>query len=726
MKMGSAMFSNLVEGASNKTEPGLRAILFAQAKLRILLAVPVVMGELFLFLVAPHMIAGWPLALIGIYCAYILAAYLLARYLVTMPARYLLVSTAMLDPLAISAWLMVTGNEYGSLLVGFYLFTILGFGFRTGRPLMHLCQITTIASFVLVYFVAPYWQRHPVVWISLLVPLIVVPMYAGELIKTLREARDHAERESKAKSELLAKVSHELRTPLTGIISAAELLASESNGEAVAKRTDTILALSNELLEEINDLLDEAKYGANALELTVAPVDLNDQLALLRNAMEAMAAKKGLVFRAEMDPAIEDRVQSDAHRLGRVLLNLAGNAVKFTDRGSVRLGIELLEAKPVEYRLRFSVADTGIGIPKAFQSRLFEPFSQVDQGASRRYGGTGLGLSLSKQIVELMGGELRFESVAGQGSRFWFDLTLRRSTPQPAIVGEPSVVGVVEPLRRKRILVAEDNETNLLLLQELLEMDGHEVTTCPSGMAALELLVEREFDLLLLDYNLGDMDGVRVLQTYRFGRTSPAPALFLTADATQLTASRLQAAGGAGVIYKPVRLAELRKAITETGVLRADEKAASEPFPAPASVQSKPPRPALAAVPISPLDASTIDELRTVSVRPEFFPRLLAEAENDISRNCRHIVEALGRKNHAGVRDAAHALKGVSANVGALRLVALANGLMTVSREELDAGRDRWALDIRQAQDLTVAALRKATAGMRVGTSDGPASLHLD
>ena len=203
-----------------------------------------------------------------------------------------------------------------------------------------------------------------------------------------------------------------------------------------------------------------------------------------------------------------------------MLLNLAGNAVKFTDSGKVDVRIDLVEATQAAYRLRFSVTDSGIGIPEAFHAKLFEPFMQVDQGAARRYGGTGLGLALSRQIVELMGGELAVDSKPGKGSCFWFEVDLHRCTPLLP-VNRLSDSPRADQAAHRRILVAEDNETNLLLLRELLEMDGHTVTTCSSGMAALDLLVDQEFDLLLLDYNLGDMDGVRVLQTWRI----PAPGL---------------------------------------------------------------------------------------------------------------------------------------------------------------------------------------------------------
>ena len=718
------MITDIAEGALDKSEAGLRAVLLTQARVRVAIAVPVGVSEAVLYLASAEGVPARMAALSTVYFLYVLVTYLLVRHHPAVPSRSLLAATAVLDPLALSAWVVVTG-EYGALMTAFYLFTILGFGFRVGRPLMYLCQVTAIAGFAMAFLSVPYWQQRPVTWCALLLPLIVVPLYAGTLIRKLRESREHAERESQAKSELLAKVSHELRTPLAGIISATELLASETGQEVVSRRTDTILALANELLQEINDLLDEAKYGAGAVELSTSPVDLQDQLALVRDALGATAAKKGIELRVHLDEAITDPVETDAHLLGRVLLNLASNAVKFTDRGSVRLDVALTGHTPSSYRVRFDVIDTGIGIPESFRARMFQPFSQVDQGASRKYGGTGLGLTLSKKIVELMGGKLEFESEERRGTRFWFELQFARSTA-PALA-RPSAQGAL-PVAPMRILVAEDNETNLLLLQELLEKDGHLVATATSGMEALDTLSQRDFDLLLLDYNLGDMDGVRVLQTYRFGRRVTAPTLFLTADTTKLTAARLKEADGAGVLYKPITLAKLRTALRDVArTLGAEGRSFEQISEAaePAEVV-RAGRPQLAAVSVNALDESTIEELKTVSSRPEFFPRLLAEAENDMVRNSQLVIEALGQGGHAPVRDFAHALKGVSANVGAVRLQALAAKIMATPREELDATRERWIADLRDTLRLTVAALRKEVANAASGGSGGgSATLHL-
>lgn len=718
------MITDIVEGIADKSESALRHILKAQATLRILVAVPVIIVETILYLGSPASVAARLVVLSILYCVYILALRVLVHFPQIVSSRALLVATAVLDPLALTAWLVVTG-EYGGLIVGFYLFTILGFGFRTGRPLMYLCQLTAVAGFLLVCLGVPYWQEHLTTFLALLIPLLVVPMYAGMLIKSLRESRELAERESKAKSELLAKVSHELRTPLAGIISATELMAGEATQEVVRRRADTILSLSGKLLREINDLLDEAKLDAGATRLELAPVDIKAQVDLVHAALAEIAVKKGIDFQIRVDPAIVDRVQTDAHHLGRVLLNLSGNAVKFTDQGHVRLTVDLVRMEESRYVLRFGVSDTGIGIPDAFKDRMFQPFSQ-GQGTHQKYGGTGLGLVIARQIVELMGGVLRFESEIGRGSLFWFEVSMGRCL---AIAGVDATDALHDGSisTPKRILVAEDNETNLILLRELLEIDGHVVTTCSSGTEALEILAERDFDLILLDYNLGDMDGVRVLQTWHFGHARTTPALFLTADTTQQTAQRIsECTNGSSVLYKPVTLLKLRKALSAIEACApgvAEKAEISQEIMYSAARQAKP---ALTSVAVTALDAEIIAELKTVSHRAEFFPSLLREAEHDMVRCVRHILEALEKRQHGAVRDAAHALKGVSGSVGAVRVYALASSLMATPGDDLDRSAERWAADVSEALRITIAALRREieAAGNAAESSSGSPSLH--
>ena len=239
-------------------------------------------------------------------------------------------------------------------------------------------------------------------------------------------------------------------------------------------------------------------------------------------------------------------------------------------------------------------------------------------------------------------------------------------------------------------------------------------------MAVLEILAKHDFDLLLLDYNLGDMDGVRVLQTYRFGRLNPVPALFLTADATVQTATRLQEAGGAGILYKPITISALRETLAELNfppTLQASDAL---------SADKKTARRALSVVPNNPLNERVIEELRKINRHSDFLPRLLTQAEDDIGRCCQQLLDALSAHNFPAIRAAAHALKGVSANIGAVRLATLATSLMNLSSDDIAPACDRFAGDIRESWRASTLALRKTIADATVTSAQDLGLLHPD
>ncbi len=717
------MIFNFTEGVPDKSEQGLRGILLSQAKVRFAVAIPVILTDIVLYFVLHNAVPLWFLALTIGYALYAAMPFVLTRRASVARMQGLLIGSAISDPLVLSIWIALTG-QFGSVIAGFYLFTTLGFGFRTGRSLMYLCQIVSVAGFVLVLTYTPYWQHHTVIGIALLIPMVFVPLYAGALIERLREAREQAERQSRAKSDLLAKVSHELRTPLTGIMATTELLSIENSDHAVRRRTDTILSLSESLLSEINDLLDEAKYSSSGIHLSPTPIDLRQRIESLSETFGTMANRKSLTFKARIDPALASTVSLDGHHLDRILLNLIGNAIKFTETGSVEMSVEILAQTPASYRLRFAISDTGIGIPEDFHQKLFQPFTQVDQGSTRRYGGTGLGLALSRKIVEAMGGDLRVESEIGKGSRFWFELGLERCAALSA--ERPTDADAPRPAAM-RILVVEDNRTSSALIRELLILDGHQVEVCDSGIAALERLTRESFDVLLLDYNLGDMDGIQVLRTYRFGRIDAAPALFLTADATAQTSARLLEAGAAGIVYKPITRASLRDALAR--LPGRGTAAASPPTPAMAPVATevaRMDRPVLRVVPVSALNEDTLDELRGLNAaNAGFLRKLLSQAEIDITRACQQLSDAFANRSYAIVPNVAHALKGVSATVGAIRLATLAGTLLQMSSDELEADGDHLAADLRECSRITVGALRQAISdSCSSGASTG--TLHLN
>jgi two-component system sensor histidine kinase RpfC len=609
--------------------------------------------------------------------------------------------TAVLDPLMLTAWLLVLG-EQGLLMAGLYLFTAIGYGMRIGKKsVMHVCQVASMVAFAFALAFAPYWQEHQLVWFSYAASIVVLPIYTGVLMDKLAAALRLADRESRAKSDLLARVSHELRTPLGGITNAAELIREDASSKQHQDLAATILTLSGHLLAEINELLDQSKLNADSVRLASDPVDIDIVADTVRASVATQAEKNGIGFQISVDPRIADQVAGDGHYLTRVLLNLAGNAVKFTEVGNVSVHTILLEETGPEYLIRFSIQDTGVGIPKDLQAKIFDPFFQVDTSSSRRYEGTGLGLAISKQIVGLMGGTLTVRSEIGKGSTFWFDLRMKR-------IARPAKVSArnerADSAAARRILIVDDNETNLYLLHELLELQGHQVVTAHSGRAALEILSgETPLDLVLLDYNLGDIDGAAVLQTYRFGRIRPAPTYFLTADASLLTADRLKASGAFGVLTKPVRMEELAKAIRAI-----DDTAIPTIVRTPSSIEASPELARPHAVPTVYLDSSVIDSLRKIGSRPAFVGELLARAGADIAANGNKIGEALLAKDIVAVRETAHALKGVCLEVGALRLMNIALGIMRADDHWLLTSSRRLIGEISDTTEKTRAALRQA------------------
>ncbi len=630
--------------------------------------------------------------------------------------RWTLYLTAVLDALMLTGWAVVVGR-LGQLLVPLYIFSSIGYGMRTGsKRIMHVSQAVSVLGLVVAPLFAPYWRENMTFWLSSLLSIVLIPGYVGILMDKLNLAITYAESENQAKSDLLARVSHELRTPLGGISNAAELLQVEAIADRPRQLAATILSLSAHLLADINDLLDQSKLSLRKLHLTTEPIDLSQQVEVVRASVEANARKKGLDFISVIDPRIVDCVVGDTRWLARVLINLLGNAVKFTDFGSVSLNISLLHDSPTDYLIRFSVKDTGIGIPKELQEKIFDPFVQLSTGTSSQNEGAGLGLAISKQVVELMGGALRVSGDVAMGSTFWFDLRMSRAKTKKVEQTDLEAATVTQGggnADRQRLLIVDDNETNCYLLQELLQKEGHSVVTASSGEDALQILSNGEhFDLLLLDYNLGEMDGSVVLQTYRFGRRHPAPAYFLTADATGLTAEKLKNTGALGVLTKPVRAQELRQAIEfacGTTVPGQDRPSPRPGFAEKMQTSSSEPT-HLRPVPIVFIDMAVINRLKQIGTRRAFFKELLERADADIAQCTAHILETLSEENLRGVRDAAHALKGVSMETGAMRLMNMALGLMRADDSYLIEQKLQISSDLLEASKKTREALQNIIA----------------
>jgi two-component system sensor histidine kinase RpfC len=327
---------------------------------------------------------------------------------------------------------MHAGNESTAPLYPIYLWIIFGNGFRFGLPYLAAASATGVASFGTVIATTPFWQAHLHVAVGLIAGLVLLPLYVSTLIRKLSEAKRQAEEASRAKSAFLASVSHEFRTPLNAIIGLSELLRDTSLDAEQRDMTTMIGQSGRRLLAMINSILDFSRIEAGKILITRDDIDLPLVLAEIGRMLEVQAHGKGVRLAIHMTDRTPHLVIGDKGHLEEALVNLAGNAVKFTEHGYVVIAVDMVERNASDVRLRFEVTDTGIGIEQHAQERIFERFTQADETIIDRFGGTGLGLATVKQLVELQRGTVGVHSAPGRGSTFWFEIDYQAATREPA------------------------------------------------------------------------------------------------------------------------------------------------------------------------------------------------------------------------------------------------------------------------------------------------------
>jgi two-component system sensor histidine kinase RpfC len=669
------------------------------------------------------------LVAMGFLVGAVIIAWLLAAPGTSHPRRVL----GMLSDYGLIGLAMIQMGEPMAWVYVILMWVTVGNGLRFGNEYLIAAMAMAAASFGSVLAFTPYWEAHRSLGIGLLVGLVAIPSYLSGLLRALTNATAEARRANEAKSRFLANMSHEFRTPLNGLAGMSEVLATTRLDSEQRECVNTIQASTRSLLALVEDVLDISAIEAGKLKLNLvefSPQELVDGIGLI---LLPQARAKQLRYEAIVAPEVPDTLRGDVVHLRQVLINLAGNAVKFTDQGWVRLEVALTVDEGAKVRLRFTVTDTGIGIPMEVRKRLFEAFEQADAGLARRYGGTGLGTTIAKGLTEAMGGSIGFESAERHGSRFWVELPFDRPATVPALTPEPSggagldemvanerqenVIAFSDPFLRHRarvrslqVLVADDHAANRMVVQRLLQKAGHRVIAVEGGEEVLGALEVADYDAVIVDLHMPGISGLDLLKQLRMmeaGGGRRTPVLVLSADVTPESIRACEQAGARAFLAKPVSTTRLLDSLAE---IASSGRVDAAPTPLAAMRNDDASGDGI-------FDPGVLDELAALGMGEGFEREFIVQCLRDAD-TCLLALDAAGERSEwERLREQAHALKGVASNLGLIKLAAVSGELMRLPDWQLAREwRQRLGgLSQRLAQGKAALEARERKRGTRDG-----------